>query len=111
MLSGGEQQRIAIARAIAADPSFIIADEPTGSLDTKNGDMIMSLLRSYNRDLNRTIILVTHNMEYLPLADQLIHIQDGVSKPMASDDVNKTTKTLVTDLQNRIKLVAGLKHG
>lgn len=112
LLSGGEQQRVAMARAIVSNPSFIIADEPTGNLDSINGDMIMSLLRSYNQDLHRTIILVTHNMEYLPLADQLIHMQDGVAKPMANDDIRQTTETLLKEMQGRINRYAKAKaHG
>jgi ABC-type lipoprotein export system ATPase subunit len=111
MLSGGEQQRIAMARAIVSDPAFIIADEPTGSLDSKNGDMVMALLRSYNQDLNRVVILVTHNMEYLPLADQLIHIQDGVCSQMANDDIRKTTDTLLNEMKQRIdRLTQARRH-
>lgn len=110
MLSGGEQQRVAIARAIATDPSFIIADEPTGSLDSKNGDMVMALLRSYNADLNRVVILVTHNMEYLPLADQLIHIQDGVCNEMANEDIRKTTDTLLNEMKQRIDRLSNVRH-
>lgn len=112
MLSGGEQQRIAVARAIVNDPAVIITDEPTGSLDSKNGDMIMALLRSYNEDLDRTIILVTHNMEYLPLADQLIHIQDGQCQPMENEDIKTTTETLMNQMKIRINRLASTKnHG
>lgn len=110
LLSGGEQQRIAMARAIVADPMLIIADEPTGSLDTKNGDMIMALLQSYNRDLKRTVVLVTHNMEYLPLADRLIKINDGVCQEMQNDDVSHTTKSLIKDLGDRIDKLAESKR-
>lgn len=110
LLSGGEQQRIAMARAIVSDPAYIIADEPTGNLDSKNGDMILSLLQSYNTDLHRTIILVTHDMEYLALADQLLHIEDGVCTSMASDDIKKTTDTLMKDMKNRIDKYAKAKH-
>lgn len=110
ILSGGEQQRVAIARAIVSDPSIIITDEPTGSLDTKNGDMIMSLLRSYNEDLGRTIILVTHNMEYLPLADQLIHVLDGTCKPIENDDITETTESLINQMKQRINTLSKAKH-
>lgn len=109
MLSGGEQQRVAVARAIVNDPAVIITDEPTGSLDSKNGDMIMSLLRSYNEDLHRTIILVTHNMEYLPLADQLIHIQDGHCEPMVNENIRTTTETLINQMRLRINRLASTK--
>lgn len=111
MLSGGEQQRVAIARAIVNDPMFIIADEPTGSLDSKNGDMIMALLRSYNRDLKRVVILVTHNMEYLPLADQLIRIQDGHCSQMVNDDIKKTTDTLLKEMKSRIERLSKVENG
>ncbi len=111
MLSGGEQQRIAMARAIVNDPKVIIADEPTGNLDSKNGDMIMALLRSYNKDLNRTIILVTHNMEYLPLADQLIRVQDGECQPMESHDIDKITNVLMQEVRDRIERLAKAKNG
>lgn len=110
MMSGGEQQRVAMARAIVADPALIIADEPTGSLDTKNGDMIMSLLQSYNRDLHRTIILVTHNMEYLPLADKLVKISDGSCVEMNNEDVSGTTRDLISDMTRRIDKLAESKR-
>lgn len=110
MLSGGEQQRVAVARAIVNDPDVIITDEPTGSLDSKNGDMIMSLMRSYNEDLHRTIILVTHNMEYLPLADQLIHIQDGRCEPMESENIRSTAESLINQMRLRINRLASTKQ-
>jgi len=102
LLSGGEQQRIGLARAIVNEPNAIIADEPTGSLDSKNGDMIMSLLQSYCRDLKRTVILVTHNMEYLPLADHLIHIQDGECQEVPNDQILPTTEKLLDEIRLRL---------
>lgn len=110
LLSGGEQQRIAVARAIVSNPECIIADEPTGSLDSTNGDMIMNLLRSFQTDLNRTIILVTHNMEYLPLADYLLHIQDGITQSMESGDIIDTTNELLNDLKQRIDTLGKAKR-
>ena len=102
-LSGGEQQRVALARALVNDPLFIIADEPTGSLDSKNGDMVMSLLQKCRDDLGRTIILVTHNMEYIPLADYLIHIQDGVvTKTTHDKDIRTIADGLLSDMKHRI---------
>ncbi len=102
VLSGGEQQRVAVARAIVNDPMFIIADEPTGSLDTKNGDKIMNLLRkSYSESL-RTIILVTHNMEYLPLADNLLHIQDGEVQNPDSASIKATTDEMISNMRARL---------
>lgn len=101
-LSGGEQQRIAMARALVNDPLFIIADEPTGSLDSKNGDKIMNLLSNAQSEFKRTIILVTHNMEYLPLADHLLHIEDGQVQDMQSGNIKETTDNLMDQLRSRI---------
>ncbi|HYH74834.1 MAG TPA: ABC transporter ATP-binding protein [Candidatus Saccharimonadales bacterium] len=102
LLSGGEQQRIAMARALVSSPLFIIADEPTGSLDSTNGDMIMNLLRSAQTDNKRTIILVTHNMEYLPLADHLLHIQDGHVTELQHESIQKATDELFNQMRERI---------
>ncbi|MCC7543610.1 ABC transporter ATP-binding protein [bacterium] len=77
VLSGGEQQRVSLARALVSDPDVIIADEPTGNLDTKNGDVVMNLLSSLQK-LGKTIVMVTHNLEYLPLSTHQIRIVDGV---------------------------------
>lgn len=101
-LSGGEQQRIAMARALVNDPLFIIADEPTGSLDSTNGDKIMKLLQNCRDEFKRTVILVTHNMEYLPLADHLLHIEDGQVEDMLNDDITATTNKLMDDMKSRI---------
>lgn len=106
-LSGGEQQRIALARAIVNDPLMIIADEPTGNLDTTNGDRIMELLQYCKNHLKRTVILVTHNMEYLTMADHLLRISDGVLTDM-SKDIDKTATELLVELGDRIKK---LSHG
>ena len=76
-LSGGEKQRVAIARALVNDPQLIIADEPTGNLDTKASNEIMHLLKTSNRELNQTIIMITHNMELAKAADRTIMIEDG----------------------------------
>jgi len=77
-LSGGEQQRVAIARALVAEPSLILADEPTGNLDTRSGDEIASLLRNVSKDYNRTIIMVTHDPRIAAYADRIIFLKDGV---------------------------------
>lgn len=109
-LSGGEQQRVAMARALASDPLFLIADEPTGSLDSKNGDMIMDILRSCQEELKRTVILVTHNMEYLPLADKLLHIEDGHVEEMRHDSIAETTDELIRGMKSRIDNLARSKR-
>lgn len=110
LLSGGEQQRLGTARALANDPLFIIADEPTGNLDTINGDMIMSLLLNAQTEFRRTVILVTHNMEYISLADHLLKMQDGVVESLESDDVEKATRVLVGDIEERIKHLQEVKR-
>lgn len=102
LLSGGEQQRIAMARALASSPLFIIADEPTGSLDTINGSKIMNLLRVAQRDSGRTVILVTHNIEYLPFADNLLHIEDGQIQTLQHDSIEKATDELFNQMAQRI---------
>jgi len=76
-LSGGQQQRVAIARSLMNDPAIILADEPTGNLDTKTGIEIFSLLKMLSRKFRRTIILVTHNPELAATTDRIIYIRDG----------------------------------
>ena len=71
------QQRISIARAMVKHPSLIVADEPTGNLDTQNGEQILDLLRHYNTTLGATVVMVTHNPEILPFVNNLISIRDG----------------------------------
>ncbi len=76
-LSGGEQQRVAIARAIVNHPSILLADEPTGNLDTKNSDAVLNLLRELNRRKGQTILMITHNPEAAEVADRIVHMRDG----------------------------------
>jgi putative ABC transport system ATP-binding protein len=76
-LSGGQQQRVAIARALMNDPKIILADEPTGNLDTKTGQGVFSLLGLLSHEFRRTIIMVTHNPELAAETDRAIHIRDG----------------------------------
>ena len=75
--SGGQQQRTSIGRALITRPSIVLADEPTGNLDTKASNEIMHLLKTSNRELNQTIIMITHNMELAKAADRTIMIEDG----------------------------------
>lgn len=76
-LSGGQQQRCAIARAIAAKPSLILADEPTGNLDTRTGDEVISLLKSSAKKYGQTLVVITHNEEIAQMADRTIMLADG----------------------------------
>ena len=76
-LSGGQQQRTSIARALINNPAILFADEPTGNLDSKSTEEIMSILKMSNRDFNQTIIMITHNLEIAKEADRIITIQDG----------------------------------
>lgn len=76
-LSGGQQQRAAIARALANRPSLILADEPTGALDSKNGNEVISLLQKSVKELNQTLVLITHNIDLAREADRMIKLADG----------------------------------
>ncbi|MDE6250176.1 MAG: ABC transporter ATP-binding protein [Alphaproteobacteria bacterium] len=76
-LSGGMKQRVAIARALAGDPKLILADEPTGALDSKMGHEILQFFKQLNRDLGITIVMITHEFDIAKYADRLIHIRDG----------------------------------
>jgi putative ABC transport system ATP-binding protein len=76
-MSGGEQQRVAIARAIVNAPAILLADEPTGNLDSKNSDVVLSLLRDLNRRLGQTVLMITHNPEAAAYGDRTIHMRDG----------------------------------
>ena len=76
-LSGGQQQRVAIARALATKPAIILADEPTGNLDSKTSQDVMGLLKVTGQRFNQTIVMITHNEEIAQLADRIIRIEDG----------------------------------
>ena len=76
-LSGGEQQRVAIARALISRPAIVLADEPTGNLDTKNSDAVLHMLRTSSRELNQTVLMITHNPEAAQIADRILHMRDG----------------------------------
>ena len=76
-LSGGQQQRVAIARALASKPKIVLADEPTGNLDSRTSAEVMGLLQMTSREFNQTIIMITHNEEMSQMADRIIHLEDG----------------------------------
>jgi len=89
-LSGGEQQRVAIARAVINDPEIILADEPTGNLDSKSGREVMLYLRKMNRELGTTVIVVTHDREIAEMTDRIVHIRDG---KIIGEEVLRRNKT------------------
>ncbi|MGH9512209.1 MAG: ABC transporter ATP-binding protein [Terriglobales bacterium] len=76
-LSGGEQQRVALARALVNKPAIVLADEPTGNLDSKNSDIVLNMLRHSNRELGQTVLMITHNPEAAAYGDRTIHMRDG----------------------------------
>ena len=76
-LSGGQQQRVAIARALATKPAIVLADEPTGNLDTKTSNEVLSIMKITSQKFNQTIVMITHNEEIAQLADRIIRIEDG----------------------------------
>ena len=76
-LSGGEQQRVAIARSVVNHPAILLADEPTGNLDTENSTAVLALLRSLNKKIGQTILMITHNPEAAAFADRIVHMRDG----------------------------------
>jgi len=76
-LSGGEQQRVALARALINKPSIVLADEPTGNLDSKNSEIVLSMLRQSNRELGQTVMMITHNPQAAEYGDRIIHMRDG----------------------------------
>jgi putative ABC transport system ATP-binding protein len=76
-LSGGEQQRVAIARALITRPAIVLADEPTGNLDTQNSDAVLNMLRTSSRELGQTVLMITHNPEAAAIADRILHMRDG----------------------------------
>jgi putative ABC transport system ATP-binding protein len=89
-LSGGEQQRVAIARALITRPAIVLADEPTGNLDTKNSDAVLAMLHRSNRELGQTVLMITHNLEAAAIADRILQVRDGEIISNA-----KTSKTVV----------------
>jgi putative ABC transport system ATP-binding protein len=81
-LSGGEQQRVALARALVNKPAVVLADEPTGNLDSENSDIVLKMLRQSNQELGQTVLMITHNPEAARHGDRIIHMRDGhIVKP------------------------------
>jgi putative ABC transport system ATP-binding protein len=76
-LSGGEQQRVALARALINKPAIVLADEPTGNLDSRNSEIVLNMLRHSNRELSQTVLMITHNPEAASYGDRMIHMRDG----------------------------------
>jgi len=76
-LSGGEQQRVAVARAVICEPKILLADEPTGNLDSENSHMVLGMLRSLNQSFGQTILMITHNPEAAAVADRIVRMRDG----------------------------------
>jgi len=84
-LSGGEQQRVALARALINKPAIVLADEPTGNLDSKNSEIVLNMLRHSNRELGQTVLMITHNPEAAEYGDRMIHMRDGEIVPPERD--------------------------
>jgi putative ABC transport system ATP-binding protein len=84
-LSGGEQQRVALARALINKPAIVLADEPTGNLDSKNSEIVLNMLRHSNRELGQTVLMITHNPGAAEYGDRIIHMRDGQIVPAEND--------------------------
>ena len=76
-MSGGEQQRVALARALVNKPAIVLADEPTGNLDTQNSTIVLNMLRQSNKELGQTVLMITHNPEAAEYGDRIVHMRDG----------------------------------
>ena len=84
-LSGGEQQRVALARALINRPAIVLADEPTGNLDSQNSDIVLKMLRQSNQELGQTVLMITHNPEAAAYGDVIVHMRDGHIVPPEQD--------------------------
>lgn len=84
-LSGGEQQRVALARALINRPAVVLADEPTGNLDTENSNIVLKMLRQSNQEFQQTVLMITHNPEAASYGDRIIHMRDGHIVPPSED--------------------------
>jgi len=84
-MSGGEQQRVALARALINKPAIVLADEPTGNLDSKNSDVVLNMLRQSKDELGQTVLMITHNPEAAAYGDRIVHMRDGEIVPAERD--------------------------
>ena len=84
-LSGGEQQRVALARALVNQPAIVLADEPTGNLDSENSEIVLKMLRQSNQELGQTVLMITHNPEAASYGDRIVHMRDGSIVPPEKD--------------------------
>jgi putative ABC transport system ATP-binding protein len=98
-ISGGQVQRVAIARALVNNPSLILADEPTGNLDSKTGEIVIGTFQKLNKELGRTIVLITHEQEIAEHADRILFIKDG----KLIEDRNTHTKRMIDYKDKKIK--------
>jgi putative ABC transport system ATP-binding protein len=98
-LSGGQQQRVAVARALVTEPALILADEPTGNLDTRSGDEIASLLRQVTKEYKRTVVMVTHDPRIAAYADRIVFLKDG----KIVDETNLERKGAAEKIANKMK--------
>lgn len=93
-LSGGEQQRVSIARAVAKNPKLLLCDEPTGALDYKTGKQVLQILQDMSRNQGATVIIVTHNSALAPIADRVIYMHDARVKKMELNPNPQDIQTL-----------------
>ena len=92
-LSGGEQQRVAIARALIGRPAIVLADEPTGNLDSKNSDAVLAVLRRSNQELKQTVMMITHNPEAAAIGDRILHMRDGAMDAEHAVSINRVASS------------------
>ncbi|MBI4733159.1 MAG: ABC transporter ATP-binding protein [Chloroflexi bacterium] len=98
-LSGGQQQRVAVARALVAEPALVLADEPTGNLDTRSGDEIAALLRQVTKEYGRTVVMVTHDPRIAAYADRIVFLKDG----KVVDETNLERKGAAEKIASKMK--------